>query len=417
MGESFSRAIAELADWSRRHKEAVATARLRFDLDHRRGVVAESATPAIPGHTGPVSATGWVLHVDLDQFIAAVEVARRPELRGRPVVVGGSGDPTRRGVVATASYEAREYGVHSGMPLRTAAKKCPDAVFLAADRAAYEKVSERVMATLREFPVVVEVMGWDEAFLGARTDDPEVLAAEIREAVLAETGLSCSVGIGDNKLRAKTATGFAKPAGVYRLTRENWAAVMSDRPTVALWGIGSRTSAKLAESGLRTVADLARADRAALADRFGPKMGPYFWLLAQGAGDTEVTGTPHVAKGHSREHTFQEDISDPRELAEQVRRLAGHVARDVAAEGRPAARVGMKIRYAPFITKTRSITLPAPTDDAEEIERAALEVFGLLELDRPVRLLGVRIEFIDTDETAEAAKSAETAETGEPDAS
>ncbi|MEY9892170.1 DNA polymerase-4 [Catenulispora sp. MAP5-51] len=344
-----------------------------------------------------MSTTDWVLHVDLDQFIAAVEVARRPELRGRPVVVGGQGDPTRRGVVATASYEAREYGVHSGMPMRTAAKKCPDCVFLPADRAAYEKVSERVMATLREFPVVVEVMGWDEAFLGARTEDPEALAADVREAVLGETGLSCSVGIGDNKLRAKTATGFAKPAGVHRLTRENWAAVMGDRPTDALWGIGSRTGKKLAGLGLHTVADLARADRAMLADHFGPKMGPYFWLLAQGAGDTEVTGTPHVAKGRSREVTFQENLTDTAELAAQVRLLARHVAQDVADEGRPATRVGLKIRYAPFVTKTRSITLPAPTADAGEIERAALEVFALLELDRPVRLLGVRVELSEED--------------------
>jgi DNA polymerase-4 len=355
------------------------------------------AAAVIPGDTGQVSTADWVLHVDLDQFIAAVEVARRPELRGRPVVVGGQGDPTRRGVVATASYEAREYGVHSGMPLRTAAKKCPDCVFLAADRAAYEKVSERVMATLREFPVAVEVMGWDEAFVGVRTGDPEALAADLREAVLAETGLSCSVGIGDNKLRAKTATGFAKPAGVYRLTHANWAAVMSGRPTEALWGIGTRTAEKLAEMGLHTVADLGRADRAALADRFGPKMGPYFWLLAQGAGDAEVTSTPHVPRGRSREVTFQQNIADPVELADQVRELARHVARDVAEEGRPAARVGLKIRYAPFLTKTRSITLPAPTADAAEIERAALEVFALLELDRPVRLLGVRVEFVETE--------------------
>jgi DNA polymerase-4 len=336
----------------------------------------------------------WVLHVDLDEFIAAVEVARRPELRGLPVVVGGDGDPTRRAVVATASYEAREFGVHSGMPLRTAAKKCPDAVFLPTDPPAYAKVSERVMATLREFPVVVEVMGWDEAFVGVRTDDPESLAADIREAVLAETGLSCSVGIGDNKLRAKLATGFAKPAGVYRLTAENWVAVMADRTTDALWGIGSRTSAKLADMGLRTVAELARADPAGLAERFGPKMGPYFWLLAQGAGDAEVSDTPYVARGHSREVTFQEDLTDPAELAEQVRLLARHVAQDVAEEGRPAARVGLKIRYAPFITKTRSLTLPAPSGEAEEIERAALEVLSWLDQDRPVRLLGVRVEFL-----------------------
>ena len=213
--------------------------------------------------------------------------------------------------------------------------------------------------------------------------------------MLGQTGLSCSVGIGDNKLRAKTATGFAKPAGVYRLTRENWAAIMGERSTDALWGIGARTAKKLAELGLHTVAELGRADRARLADHFGPKMGPYLWLLAQGAGDTEVTGTPHVAKGRSREVTFQQNLDDPAELAEQVRRLARHVAEDVVAEERPAARVGLKIRYAPFVTKTRSITLPSPSSDAGEIERAALEVFALLELDRPVRLLGVRVELVD----------------------
>ena len=341
-----------------------------------------------------MSVRDWVLHVDLDEFIAAVEVARRPELRGRPVVVGGQGDPTRRGVVATASYAAREFGVHSGMPLRLAARKCPEAVFLPSDPAAYEKVSEQVMAALRELPVVVEVMGWDEAFVGARTDDPEALAGELRTVVLARTGLSCSVGIGDNKLRAKTATGFAKPAGIYRLTADDWEAVMGERPTGDLWGIGSRTAAKLAALGLRTVADLARADPAALAERFGPKMGPYYWLLAQGAGDTEVSDAPYVPKGRSREVTFQQDVTDPTELVEQVRRLARRVAADVVDEGRPAARIGLKIRYAPFDTHTRSLTLPTPSSDAAEIERAAIDVFAMLELGQPVRLLGVRAEFV-----------------------
>ena len=341
-----------------------------------------------------MSVRDWVLHVDLDEFIAAVEVARRPELRGRPVVVGGQGDPTRRGVVATASYAAREFGVHSGMPLRLAARKCPEAVFLPSDPAAYEKVSEQVMAALRELPVVVEVMGWDEAFVGARTDDPEALAGELRTVVLARTGLSCSVGIGDNKLRAKTATGFAKPAGIYRLTADDWEAVMGERPTGDLWGIGSRTAAKLADLGLRTVADLARADPAALAERFGPKMGPYYWLLAQGAGDTEVSDAPYVPKGRSREVTFQQDVTDPTELVEQVRRLARRVAADVVDEGRPAARIGLKIRYAPFDTHTRSLTLPTPSSDAAEIERAAIDVFAMLELGQPVRLLGVRAEFV-----------------------
>jgi DNA polymerase IV len=339
------------------------------------------------------SDTAWVLHVDLDEFIAAVEIARRPGLRGKPVVVGGAGDPTQRAVVATASYEAREFGIHSGLPLRTAAKRCPDAVFLPSDPPAYNEVSETVMATLRELPVVVEVLGWDEAFLGARTSDPEALAAEVQRAVKDATGLSCSVGIGDNKLRAKLATGFAKPAGIYRLTRENWVSVMGDRPTEALWGIGRKTARKLADDGLTTVAQLARADPAELAKRFGPTMGPWYRVLALGAGSAEVTPDPYVPLSRSRETTFQQNLTDRGEIDAQVTALAKRVAQDVVDEGRPAVRVGVKVRFAPFFTQTRSITLAAPTSDAAEIERAALFVLDRFEHSRPVRLLGVRAEF------------------------
>jgi DNA polymerase-4 len=274
----------------------------------------------------------WILHVDLDQFLAAVEVLRRPELRGRPVVVGGSGDPTqRRMVVATASYEARAYGVRSGMPLRAAAKRCPDAVFLPTDPTTYEAASARVMATLRSLPVVVEVWGWDEAFVGARTDDPEGLAGDIRRAVLAETGLSCSVGIGDSKQRAKIATGFAKPAGVYRLTAANWMQVMADRPTDALWGVGPKTAKRLAEAEIRTVAQLAATDPAALAERFGPRTGPWLRVLALGGGDTQVADEPWVARSRSRETTFPQDLTERVAIDKELARLAEDLARDVVS--------------------------------------------------------------------------------------
>ncbi len=335
----------------------------------------------------------WVLHVDLDQFIAAVEIARHPELKGKPVVVGGRGDPTERAVVATASYEAREFGVHSGMPLRLAAKRCPEAVFLPSDPPAYEEVSEHVMATLREFPVVVEVIGWDEAFLGASTDDPEALARDVKAGVLDKTGLTCAVGIGDNKLRAKLATGFGKPGGIFRLTRENWVAVMAHRPVSALWGIGPRTTKKLVEMGLETVAQLARSNPDDLAARFGPNMGPWYRTLALGAGDANVEATPYVAKSRSREVTFQENLTDRAQIDAEVAALAKRVAQDVADEDRPAARVAVKVRFAPFITLTRSKTLAAPTSDPAEIERAALEVLDKFEHTRPIRLLGVRAEF------------------------
>ena len=337
--------------------------------------------------------TRWVLHVDLDQFIAAVEVLRHPELRGRPVVVGGDGDPTKRGVVSTASYEAREHGVHSGLPLRTAARRLPDAVFLPVDRAAYEEASDEVMAVLRATGAVVEVLGWDEAFLGLDTSDPEAFAWSLAAAVQAATRLDCTVGIGENKLQAKIATGFGKPAGVFRLTSANWFSVLGDRPTDALWGIGAKTARKLAGLGVNTVSELAAADPDALAAAFGPMTGPWLVLLGLGRGDADVDDSPYVAKGHGKEETFQQNIADWSRVQAEVARIARLLAVDLAAEERPAVRVVVKVRYAPFITETHGVTLPSPGSDAAVIERAALAALDRFTGRRPVRLLGVRAEF------------------------
>jgi len=335
-----------------------------------------------------------VLHVDLDQFIAAVEVLRHPELRGRPVVVGGDGDPTKRGVVSTASYEAREHGVHSGLPLRTAARRLPDAVFLPVDRAAYEEVSETVMAVLRSTGAVVEVLGWDEAFLGVDTDDPEAFARSLAGSVRSATQLDCTVGIGENKLQAKIATGFGKPAGVFRLTSSTWFEVLGGRPTDALWGIGAKTAKKLAGLGIRTVSDLAAADPDALAAEFGPMTGPWLVLLGRGRGDTEVDDTPYVARGHGREETFQRNIADWSTVQAEVTRIAGLLALDLASESRPAVRVVVKVRYAPFITETHGMTLSSPSSEAGVIAQAAADALERFTGRRPVRLLGVRAEFM-----------------------
>src|SRR5947207_1893277 len=242
----------------------------------------------------------WVLHVDLDQFLAAVEVLRQPELRGRPVVVGGDGDPTKRGVVSTASYEAREYGVHAGLPLRTAAKRLPDAVFLPVDRAAYEEVSETVMEVLRSTGAVVEVLGWDEAFVGVETEDPE---------------------------------------------------------------------------------------------EFGRMTGPWLVLLACGRGDAEVDDSPYVARGHGREETFQRNITGWSQVEAEVARIAGLLAVDLASEPRPALRIVVKVRYAPFITETHGVTLAEPSSDPAVIAQAAAEALSRFTGRRPVRLLGVRAQF------------------------
>jgi nucleotidyltransferase/DNA polymerase involved in DNA repair len=337
--------------------------------------------------------TGWVLHVDLDQFLAAVELLRRPTLRGRPVVVGGDGDPTKRGVVSTASYEARAFGVHSGLPLRTAARRCPDAVFLPVDRDAYEAASAVVMATLRGIDGVVEVFGWDEAFLAVDTDDPEATARAIQARVRASTGLDCTVGIGPNKLQAKMATGFGKPAGVFRLTEQTWLQVLGDRPTDALWGIGSKTARRLGELGIGTVRELAAADPQALGSRLGPTTGPWLVRLARGEDASPVVGTPHVARSRSRETTFQRDLADWDEVRREVVRLAGRVADDVASEPRRVTRVVVKVRYVPFTTHSHGHALPAVTADADAIEQAAVEALARFTLRRPVRLLGVRAEF------------------------
>src|SRR5688500_12758814 len=225
----------------------------------------------------------WLLHLDMDQFIVAVEVLRRPELVGLPVVVGGAGDPTRaRQVVASASYEARAFGVRSGMPLRAAARRCPDAVFLPSDHAAYEEASARVMGTLREFPVLVEVWGWDEAFVGGDISAPEDLAAALRAAVLDRTGLSAAIGIGRNKHQAKIAAQYAKPRGVFRIDDATWMGLMGDRPVSALWGVGPKTARRLGELGLSTVGRLAGADPGSLVPAFVPRMASWLPELARG---------------------------------------------------------------------------------------------------------------------------------------
>lgn len=338
----------------------------------------------------------WILHVDLDQFLAAVEILRRPDLAGRPVVVGGDGDPTRpRQVVATASYEARAYGVRSGMPLRTAARRCPDAVFLPSDRPAYEAASSEVMAALRSLPVtvpvVVEEWGWDEALVGVRTDDPEGFAHLLKAHVLAETGLTCAVGIGETKLQAKTATGFAKPGGVARLTRETWMATMGDQLVTALWGIGAQTTRRLADQGIHTVVDLATADHRALAEQFGPRIGPSLKLLALGGDRTPVSDEPHVARSRSREETFARDLTTRAEIEEHVARLATEVTESVTAAGRRVTHVAVKVRTATFFTRTKISKLAEPTTDPLVVARGALVVLGRFELDRAIRLLGVRV--------------------------
>lgn len=336
--------------------------------------------------------------MDLDQFIAAVEVLRRPELAGQQVIVGGRGDPTERAVVSTASYEAREYGVHSGMPLRLAARKAPDAVILPVDAAAYTAVSAQVMDALRATGAVVEVLGWDEAFLGVTSEDPESFARRVQADVLAATRLHCSVGIGDNKVRAKTATGFAKPQGVYRLTAATWMQVMGARPTIALWGVGAKVSKRLAARDIATVAELARADRDVMVAEFGARMGPWYRRLGRGIGSATVDDTPWVARGHSREMTYQRNLTEPAEVSAALRVLTDQVLDDVGREDRAVLRLTVKVRYAPFNTVTYSRKLPAPTEDRSLVHDVAQALTAKLEPGREIRLLGLRLEMVQPED-------------------
>jgi DNA polymerase-4 len=335
----------------------------------------------------------WILHVDLDQFLASVELGRHPDLVGLPVIVGGSGDPAEaRKVVTCASYEAREFGVHAGMPLRAAARRCPDATFLPSDPEAYDAASEQVMALLRDLGHPVEVWGWDEAYLGADIDDPDALAEQIRAVIASATGLSCSVGISDNKQRAKVATGFAKPAGIYTLTESNWMTVMGDRPVDALWGVGPKTAKKLAGLDIATVWQLAHTDAELLTSTFGPRTGLWLLLLANGGGDDTVSAEPWVPRSRSHVVTFPHDLTDRAEMDAAVTELARQALSEVVAASRIVIRVAVTVRTSTFYTRTKIRKLDEPTTDGSVITAAALRVLDLFELDRPVRLLGVRLE-------------------------
>ena len=335
----------------------------------------------------------WVLHVDLDQFLASVELRRHPELVGLPVIVGGNGDPTEpRKVVTCASYEAREFGVHAGMPLRTAARKCPEATFLPSDSPAYDEASEQVMGLLRDLGHPVEVWAWDEAYIGAAVDDPFALAEKIRAVIEAETGLSCSVGISDNKQRAKVATGFGKPAGVFALTAANWMTVMGDRPVDALWGVGPKTLKKLAGLDITTVADLACTDATVLTKAFGPTTGLWILLLAKGGGDETVSAEPWVPRSRSHVVTFPQDLTDVSEMDAAVTDLARSTLAEVVDQGRIVTRVAVTVRTKTFFTRTKIRKLSTASTDTDVIVGTSLNLLHEFELDRPIRLLGVRLD-------------------------
>lgn len=333
-----------------------------------------------------------ILHIDMDAFFAAVEEQRHPELKGKPVVIGGSGDPKRRGVVSTASYEARKFGIYSGMPLRTAYRLCPDAIFLPVHYEAYARVSARVKAILREISPTLEDAGIDEAYLdiSENPSDAAEIASEIKTRIRKETGLTCSIGIAPNKLLAKIASDVQKPDGLTILSEAEIPTRIWPLSVRKIPGVGPRTEACLNAMGIRTIGELAARSPEELVSRLGKAHGSFLHQSAWGIDETPLI-TEWEPKSRSREITFQMDIGNRQRLIRTLDLLSRQVAEGMKQEGYQGRTVTLKVRFSDFETHTRQVTLTSPTDAYEIIRKAALDCLGRIELKKKVRLLGIRL--------------------------
>ena len=337
-----------------------------------------------------------ILHIDMDAFFAAVEQKRRPELIGLPVVIGGSGDPTKRGVVATASYEARKFGIHSAMPLKTAHGLCPKAVFLPVDYEAYARESQKVKSILRGFTPAMEDVGIDEAFLDISELDKasEEISQLIKKAIRDETGLTCSIGIAPNKFIAKIASDMNKPDGLTIILTEDVLSVLKPLPVRRLWGIGPKTEKHLKDMGIETAGELASLDIERLVDGFGSSYGNYLYHASRGIDDSPLV-TDWEPKSISRETTFQRDIADWQAIAKTLADLTKEVVTDMKDSGFKARTFTVKIRFSDFETITRATTIPHVTDREEEIRKAAFASLKRVELKKRVRLIGMRASHLE----------------------
>ena len=333
-----------------------------------------------------------ILHVDMDAFFASVEVLDDPSLRGRPVIVGGT--PEGRGVVSAASYEAREYGVRSAMSAARAVRLCPNGVFLPGRMARYAEISGQIFDIFHSVTPLVEPLSVDEAFLdvsGCRRllGDGPTIARLVKRRILDEIGLVASVGVAANKFLAKLASDLDKPDG-FVVVPDDVQGFLDPLDVARIWGVGPRSQETLAALGIRTIGDLRRADQRRLTDRLGPAHATHIATLARGQDDRPVI-TDHEAKSIGHEVTFAEDIADRESLVDMLDQMAHKVARRLRRAEVKTRTVQLKARYADFTTKTRSLTLPEPTDSTLVLRDSARRLLDdhLDRRGRPLRLIGM----------------------------
>lgn len=339
-------------------------------------------------HTGTLD----IIHVDMDAFFAAVEQRDNPELRGKPVIVGGS--PEGRGVVSTASYEAREYGVHSAMPAAEAAARCPDGIFVRPDQDKYSAVSKQLRSIFREYTERVEPLSVDEAFLDVSGQGGGIaIASELKGRIHEETSLTASVGVSYNKFLAKLASDMDKPDGFTVLTHSKAEELLPELPVRKLWGVGPKTEDKLHSLGIYRAGDLLNVSIDVLRTSLGSRADELV-MLAQGTDHREVE-PPRAPKSIGEETTFSEDIGDIALLKEQASNLCRDVLNRVNRRSRVFRTVTVKVRFADFETITRSHSLQVVTDEYRLLYETCLELFDRVDFTRPVRLLGVTVSNLE----------------------
>ena len=333
-----------------------------------------------------------MLHVDLDAFYASVESLKDPSLKGKPVIVGGVGG---RGVVSSASYEARVFGVRSAMPTVRARRLCPDGVFVPPDFTAYQAHSNRFREVLLSFTPLVEPISLDEAFLDVAGAErlfgpPETIAAKIRADVEREVGVTCSVGVAPTKFVAKLASDGCKPNGMLVVPAEGVLDYLEPLPVGRLWGVGEKTGDTLGRMGIRTIGDLGRTPQAILARLLGEQSATHLWQLSHGIDDRDVVPyEPPKSVGH--EETFEHDLDDDEEILRELLALTGRVASRLRADGYRARTVTLKARLATFTTLTRSKTMADPTDVGADLYQTVAALYRALPGERRrIRLLGVQ---------------------------